>query len=116
MDKKRVLIISTSAGTGHGRAGEALEKAFRADPRVGEVVHEDALKYTNKLFRDFYSTLYTKLIKNAPTLLGYFYRSSDEPWKNDAVRLQFDRLNTRPLVKFIQDFDPHITVCTHFMP
>ena len=27
MDKKRVLIISTSAGTGHGRAGEALEKA-----------------------------------------------------------------------------------------
>jgi processive 1,2-diacylglycerol beta-glucosyltransferase len=27
-----------------------------------------------------------------------------------------DRLNTRPLVKFIRDFDPHITVCTHFMP
>lgn len=98
------------------RAGQALEKAFRADPRVGEVLHEDALKYTNKLFRDFYSTLYTKLVKNAPTLLGYFYRTSDEPWKNDAVRLQFDRLNTRPLVKFIQDFDPHITVCTHFMP
>ncbi|RYD78060.1 MAG: glycosyltransferase, partial [Verrucomicrobiaceae bacterium] len=31
-------------------------------------------------------------------------------------RVQFDRLNTRPLVKFIQDFDPHIIVCTHFMP
>jgi processive 1,2-diacylglycerol beta-glucosyltransferase len=116
MSKKRVLIISASAGTGHLRAGDALEKAFRADPRVGDVVHEDALKYTNKLFRDFYSTLYTKLVKNAPTLLGYFYRTSDEPWKNDAVRLQFDRLNTRPLVKFIQDYDPHITVCTHFMP
>ncbi|HEX5177287.1 MAG TPA: glycosyltransferase, partial [Chthoniobacteraceae bacterium] len=26
------------------------------------------------------------------------------------------RLNTRPLVKFIREFDPHITVCTHFMP
>lgn len=116
MTRKRVLIISASAGTGHVRAGEALEKAFRADPRTEEVVHEDALKYTNKLFRDFYSTLYTTLVKSAPTLLGYFYRSSDEPWKNEAVRLQFDRLNTRPLVKFIQDFDPHITVCTHFMP
>ncbi len=79
-------------------------------------MHEDALKYTNKLFRDFYSTLYTTLVKNAPTLLGYFYRTSDEPWKNETVRVQFDRLNTRPLVKFIQDFDPHITVCTHFMP
>lgn len=27
-----------------------------------------------------------------------------------------DRLNTRPLVRFIREFDPHITVCTHFMP
>jgi processive 1,2-diacylglycerol beta-glucosyltransferase len=108
--------MSASAGTGHVRAGQALEKAFQADPRTAEVVHEDALKYTNKLFRDFYSTLYTTLVRNAPTLLGYFYRTSDEPWKNDTVRLQFDRLNTRPLVKFIQDFDPHITVCTHFMP
>jgi processive 1,2-diacylglycerol beta-glucosyltransferase len=114
--RKRVLIVSASAGTGHLRAGAALEKAFSADPRVGEVVHEDALKYTNKLFREFYSGLYTKMVKNAPTLLGYFYRTSDEPWKNEAVRLQIDRLNTRALVKFIQEFDPHITVCTHFMP
>ncbi len=49
-------------------------------------------------------------------MLGCVYRSSDEPWKNEAVRQQFDRLNTRPLVKFIREFDPHITVCTHFMP
>src|SRR5690349_5121905 len=34
--KKRVLIISTSAGTGHVAAAAALEKAFRTDPRVGE--------------------------------------------------------------------------------
>ncbi len=116
MKNKRVLIVSASAGTGHLRAGAALEKAFRADARVADVVHEDALKYTNKLFREFYSGLYTKMVKNAPTLLGYFYRSTDEPWKNEAARVQFDRLNTRALVKFIRDFDPHVTVCTHFMP
>ncbi len=113
---KRVLILSASAGTGHLRAGAALEEAFGNDPRVDRVMHQDALKYTNKLFRDFYSTLYTKMVRNAPTLLGYLYRASDEPWKNETVRLQFDRLNTGPLVKFITDFDPHITVCTHFMP
>ncbi len=27
-----------------------------------------------------------------------------------------DRLNTKPLVRFIREFDPHITVCTHYMP
>jgi processive 1,2-diacylglycerol beta-glucosyltransferase len=112
----RVLIISASAGTGHLRCADALATVFAADPRVREVRHEDALKYTNKLFREFYSTLYTKLVRNAPQLLGFVYRASDEPWKNEAVRLQFDRLNTRPLVKFIREFDPHITVCTHFMP
>ena len=113
---KRVLIISTSAGTGHVAAGMALEKAFRADPRVSEVRHEDALDFTNKLFHDFYSKLYETLIVNAPVLLGWFYKNSDEPWKTDAVRLRLDRLNTGPLVKFIRDFEPNFTVCTHFMP
>ncbi|HET6410137.1 MAG TPA: glycosyltransferase, partial [Chthoniobacteraceae bacterium] len=114
--QKRVLIISTSAGTGHVRAGQALEKAFAADPRVEQVVHEDALKYTNKLFRDFYSKLYIQLVREAPTVLGWVYRTTDEPWKGETARHQFDRLNLAPLVKFIKEFDPHITVCTHFLP
>jgi len=114
--KKRVLIISTSAGTGHVRAAQALEKEFAADPRVDQVIHADALKFTNKLFRDFYSTLYMKLVRDAPDVLGWVYRASDEPWKGEAARSQLDRLNTQKLIKFIREFDPHITVCTHFMP
>ncbi len=113
--KKRVLILSTSAGTGHVKAAEALSKTFSRDDRVEAVVHRDALDFTNKLFRDFYSKLYVRLIKSAPALLGWVYNTSDEPWKNDVVQLM-DRLNTRPLVKFIRDFRPDITVCTHFMP
>ena len=114
--KKRVLVISTSAGTGHVRAAQALEKAFAADPRVAEVKHADALDFTTAIFREFYSTLYMKLVRKAPDVLGWVYDASDEPWKGDDFRLQLDRLNTRPLVKMIRDFDPHITVCTHFMP
>lgn len=114
--KQRVLILSTSAGTGHVRAAEALEKEFARDPRVGQVIHEDALKFTNKLFRDFYSTLYMKLVRSAPEVLGWVYKASDEPWKGDAARLQLDRLNAQKMIKFIREFDPHITVCTHFMP
>jgi len=114
--KKRVLIISTSAGTGHVRAAQALEKEFVRDPRVGQVVHEDALNFTNKLFRDFYSTLYMKLVRSAPDVLGWVYKASDEPWKGEAARTQLDRLNTMKLVRFIEEFDPHMTVCTHFMP
>ena len=115
-DARRVLILSASAGSGHVRAAEALEKVFGSDPRVGEVLHIDALRYTNKLFRDFYSKLYARLVQTAPEFLGWWYDTSDEPWRTDAARLMFDRLNTGPLVRQIRAFDPHITVCTHFMP
>ncbi len=114
--KKRVLIISAGAGTGHIKAAEALEKSFAADGRVAEVINNDALQYTNKLFRDFYSSFYTSLVRSAPNFLGWWYKTSDEPWYTDSMRHMIDRLNTKPLVRFIREFDPHITVCTHYMP
>jgi processive 1,2-diacylglycerol beta-glucosyltransferase len=113
---KRVLILSTSAGSGHVKAAEALEKVFRENPQVDEVRHLDALDFTNKVFRDFYSKLYTTLVREAPTFLGWWYKKSDEPWRTDASRQMIDRLNTRNLVKEIESFRPDITVCTHFMP
>jgi processive 1,2-diacylglycerol beta-glucosyltransferase len=116
MSKKRVLIMSVSAGMGHIKAAAALEKTFAADESVVEVINHDALQYTNKLFSDFYSTFYISLVKSAPNFLGWWYKTTDEPWRTDAMRLMIDRLNTKPLVRFIRDFDPHITVCTHFMP
>lgn len=116
MSNKRVLIMSVSAGMGHIKAAIALEKTFAADESVVEVINNDALQYTNKLFRDFYSTFYTSLVKSAPNFLGWWYKTSDEPWRTDTMRHMIDRLNTKPLVKFIRAFDPHIIVCTHFMP
>lgn len=113
---KRVLILSAAAGTGHIKAAEALEKAFNAAPEFGEVIHQDALQYTNKFFRDFYSKLYARLVQNAPNFVGWWYKTSDEPWRTDAMRHALDRLNTRPLIKFMKEFQPDYTVCTHFMP
>lgn len=113
---KRILIMSVGAGTGHIKAAMALEKSFVTDARVSEVVNNDALQYTNKLFRDFYSCFYTSLVRSAPNFLGWWYKTSDEPWHTDRMRQMIDRLNTKPLVRFIRDFNPHITVCTHYMP
>jgi processive 1,2-diacylglycerol beta-glucosyltransferase len=113
---RKVLILSVSAGTGHVKAAEALEKVFRQQPGVGEIRNVDALRFTNKLFRDFYSKLYIQLVHKAPTILGFVYRNSDEPWKTDRMRLMLDRLNTGALERFIAKFKPDITVCTHFLP
>lgn len=112
----RVLVLSVSAGIGHLRAGEALAKAAAAHPATGEVLHIDALRYTNKMFRRFYGQFYIDLVKSAPTLLGWFYDSQDEPWKTEKMRLMLDRMNTGPLVRQIKKFKPDITICTHFLP
>ncbi|QHI68963.1 MGDG synthase family glycosyltransferase [Tichowtungia aerotolerans] len=112
----RVLILSVSAGTGHLRAAEALEKTARTHPEVGEVMHVDALQHTNKVFRRFYGQFYIDLVKSAPVVLGWFYNSQDEPWKTEKMRLMLDRMNTGPLVRKIKNFKPDITICTHFLP
>lgn len=113
---KRVLILSTSAGSGHKAAAHALEKVFSDSPDVEKVVNKDSLEFTNQTFRDLYSEFFLRMVKNAPTFLGWWYDESDEPWRTDDVRLLLDRLNTQPLVEFITDYNPDITVCTHYMP
>ena len=112
----RVLILSASAGSGHVRAAAAIEQVCRNRAAIGDVLNVDALTYTNQLFRRFYSKFYFQLMRNMPTLLGWFYDNLDEPWKTERMRLMLSRLNTRPLVRMIRDFNPDITICTHFLP
>jgi len=115
---RKVLLLSASAGAGHIRAAEAIEKAFNqakdADSR--EVRHIDVLNYTNKLFRHLYSKAYIDLVNKMPEVPGWFYDKLDKPWKNERRRLALDKLNTRPFVKLLREYQPDLIVCTHFLP
>ena len=113
---KRVLLLSASAGAGHVRAAEALEKAFNATRDGTEVRHIDVLNYTNKVFRHLYSKAYIDLVNKLPELPGLIYDALDKPWKNERRRLALDKLNTRPFVKVLRDYQPDMIVCTHFLP
>ena len=115
---KKVLLLSASAGAGHGRAADAIEKAFRevGNGEGREVQHLDILNYTNKVFRHFYSKAYIDLVNKLPEVPGWMYDKLDKPWKNERRRLALDKLNTRPLVKLLRDYHPDLIVCTHFLP
>jgi processive 1,2-diacylglycerol beta-glucosyltransferase len=112
----RVLVLSASAGAGHLRAAEAIEKAIRLRNLASEVQHLDVLKYTNKVFRHLYSKAYIDLVNNAPEVLGWLYDHLDDPAKNDPIRLAFDRLNANPFIRFLQRYQPDVAICTHFLP
>ncbi|MEK6282561.1 MAG: glycosyltransferase [Acidobacteriota bacterium] len=112
----KVLLLSASAGAGHVRAAEAIEKAFHEEGVVGEVRHVDTLQFTNKVFRHLYSKAYIELVNKMPEVPGWVYDKLDTPWKNERRRLALDKLNTRPFVKLLRDYQPDLIVCTHFLP
>src|SRR5262245_17308110 len=112
----RVLILSASAGAGHVRAAEALERAFAQTGLAREVQHVDALQFTNKVFRKLYSRAYLELVDHAPDVLGWLYDWLDTPWQKERRRLAWDKLNTRPFVRMIQRYRPDLVLCTHFLP
>ena len=112
----KVLILSASAGAGHGRAADALQKAFTQAGAAREVLHVDALDYTNKVFRHMYSRAYLDMVNRMPEAMGWLYDHLDKPWKNERRRLALDALNTRPLVKLLKEYKPDVAVCTHFLP
>jgi len=112
----KVLILSASAGAGHVRAAQALERAFAAAGGAGEVRHVDALEFTNKVFRTIYSKTYIEMVDKAPDVLGWLYDALDSPWQKERRRLAWDKLNTRPFVKLLEREQPDLIVCTHFLP
>jgi processive 1,2-diacylglycerol beta-glucosyltransferase len=56
------------------------------------------------------------MVNKMPEVLGWLYDHLDKPWKNERRRLALDKLNARPFVKLLKEYDPEITVCTHFLP
>jgi len=111
---QRILILSASAGAGHVRAAEAIERAIIQMRAAREVRHVDTLDYTNRVFRNLYSKAYLEMVNSAPDVLGWLYDYLDQPWKNERRRLALDRLNTRPFVKLLEQYQPEMT--TTFCP
>jgi processive 1,2-diacylglycerol beta-glucosyltransferase len=112
----RVLLLSASAGAGHVRAAQALERAFVERGAARDVRHVDTLEYTNKVFRKLYSQAYIDMVNSAPEVLGWLYDHLDTPWEKERRRLFLDKLNTRPFRKMLAQYEPDFVVCTHFLP
>jgi processive 1,2-diacylglycerol beta-glucosyltransferase len=113
----RVLVLSASAGAGHLRAAEAVEKAIRLRGAATDVQHLDVLRYTNQVFRHLYSKAYIDLVNKAPEVLGWLYDYMDDPRKNDdPIRMAFDRLNANPFIRYLHRYRPDVAICTHFLP
>jgi len=112
----RVLILSASAGAGHIRAAQAMEKAFTTLAAAADLRNVDTLEYTNKMFQKIYSQAYIEMVDKTPELLGWLHDYFDKPWQMQKRRLAFDKLNAGPFIKMLKQYQPDLAVCTHFLP
>ena len=119
MPKKKILLLSVSAGAGHQRAAEAIRATAMQNASELEVLHLDVMDFVTSGFRKVYTDFYIKLVNKAPTLWGYLYHASNEAQADstmEKLRRGIERLSARPLLQAIADFAPDVIVCTHFLP
>jgi len=118
--KLKVAILSVSAGAGHVRAAQALEKSLADNYSDIEAVHLDVMDYVPKLFRKLYSESYVYVINRYPALWGYMYDKSDQVRKESSlikkIRVAIERLNTKKLLTKMIELNPDIIISTHFLP
>lgn len=119
MAKKKILILSVSAGAGHVRAAEAI-RAYCQEADVDiEATHFDVMDYVPAGFRKTYTDFYITLVNEAPAVWGYLYHATNEAKPDsraEKVRRGLERLNTMALRKAIVDISPDVIICTHFLP
>ena len=115
----KLVILSVSAGAGHVRAAEAVKAAVaQLRPDIA-CEHIDVMDLVPKLFRKVYADSYIKVVERNPALWGFLYYSSDQQKPDSTLtrlRVAMDRLNTRDLVKRLEELKPDWVVCTHFLP
>ncbi|PIR74121.1 MAG: hypothetical protein COU35_04150 [Candidatus Magasanikbacteria bacterium CG10_big_fil_rev_8_21_14_0_10_47_10] len=116
---KKLLIISVSAGAGHVKVAQALEKQAQLLYPGMMAKHIDMMDYVSAGVRTSMIEAYKQLIHRAPALWGYLYDVSDNEKKLSRVDRVIQMLNAitaRRLYDFVQKFQPDHIVCTHFFP
>jgi processive 1,2-diacylglycerol beta-glucosyltransferase len=117
--RRKILVLSVSAGAGHVRAAEALCAATARWSEGVEAVHVDVMDLVPGLFRRVYADSYLHVVERHPALWGYLYEKTDHRRKDSALqRLQeaLERLNTRHFAGMLARERPDAVICTHFLP
>lgn len=117
--RKRILMLSVSAGNGHVRAAEALVAHARADFPAISVRHQDVLQLVPRWFSKIYRDVYMALAHRLPDAWGWLYRTTDAATpKSLSIRARktIQTLCASRLLDEIQRYQPELIICTHFLP
>ena len=115
---KKLLIVSWSAGAGHVRAAEAIEKAAAVKYPNLEAQHIDLADYISLPMKKAIIDSYDIIVKRVPELWGFLYGKINS--RKGADRLtkltkQLKQANSLKFRKFVSAYKPDAIICTHFL-
>jgi processive 1,2-diacylglycerol beta-glucosyltransferase len=117
--KKRVMVLSVSAGSGHVRAAQGIAAYAKNNFSNLSIRHLDLMQLVPAYFRKIYTDFYLKLAAGLPEAWGWLYRKTDhEPTGSltERCRRMLQRLSAKKLFIEIDSYQPDAIVCTHFLP
>ncbi len=111
----KVLVLSITAGQGHNQVAKSLCEFFEQND-IGAVTL-DTLEYINPALKELVSRGYLMATKRVPKIYGGGYRLAEKRDTDTTREGRLEKLTTsilaRRLVRFINDYDPDVIVCTH---
>lgn len=114
--KKRILLVSVSAGSGHVRAAEALRTSGIERHPDWEIKHIDLMDYVPTPVKKIVVDAYSFMVDRAPALYGFFYKkTAQEEYsarKPEFIK-QINKFTSKKFFKYVKDFKPDVIISTY---
>ena len=112
--KRRVLILTASAGAGHNMAARALAEECQV---LGiEVRVEDLMDLVHPAFRRWFQGGYETMVRKYPGFWGHLYRVSDRKLWCYWYQSFLDYVFCGVLRPILDEYQPSWVICTHSLP
>ncbi|MFA6636033.1 MAG: glycosyltransferase [Candidatus Omnitrophota bacterium] len=117
-EKKRILLVFSTAGMGHKKAALALEGVMKGMPERCEVKTVDIMEYANRFYRFLYLDLYVFMMKKATWLWAIMFYVSDLRLFDvltRRLRAKMDHSGVPGFGEFLLKESPDVVIATHFL-
>ena len=111
----KILITSVSAGAGHVRAAQAVEKYLTPDFEVSNI---DVMHFSKTWFKTIYADKYLDIVNHYPKIWKILYNLSDKPSLKATFKTRrwIEYQSHKKFFEYVHHFQPEAIISTHFMP
>lgn len=110
---KSVVILYTSIGGGHFKAGEAVKNYILENYPNTRVEMIDALKYASKVWDKIILETYFNMARYSPKMWGEIYKISEKQYSVANFSNAVQKMLSKKLLKLLQDIHPDTIISTH---